>query len=89
MTNTKTYYMCYKKHTGMTNKLKKHCLPFDTVSYPRRMESLPVIVSLKTVILILTAIAALNLPFASSDLMAFSESVSMYKWREGVLCGSC
>ena len=68
---------------------KKHCLPFDTVSYPRRMESLPVIMSLKTVIFILTAIATLNLPFASSDLMAFSESVSMCKWREGVLCGSC
>ena len=64
-----------------------HCLPVDMVSYPRRLETLHVIMSLKIGILILTAIATLNLPFAGSDIKAFSESVSVYKWREEVLCG--
>jgi len=67
----------------------RHCLPVDVVSYSRRLESLHVIMFLKIVILILTAIATLNLPFASTDVMLFTESVSVYKWREGVLCGSC
>lgn len=51
--------------------------------------SLHVIMSLKLVMFVRTAITTLNLPFASSDIMAFSEIVSVYKWREGVLCGSC
>jgi hypothetical protein len=45
--------------------------------------------SLKIGILILTTVATLNLPFASSDIKVFSESVSVYKWREDVLCGPC
>jgi len=66
-----------------------HCLPVDMVSYPRRLESLHVFMSLKLVMFVWTAITTLNLPFASSDIMALSEFVSVYKWREGVLCGFC